>query len=126
MGAGLISVIAFVSPTCPACRVLFDDLAELTDRYRFHLLLLAVNDADSRLVRKLACAADPEAAIQALFNHDYGALRLGPGDPNGAANRAVAAQVFGVRGTPFLVRHDGEVLHGVPEDLAAWLAAARP
>ena len=126
VGEGPIPVIAFVSPTCPACRVLFDDLAVLTDRFRFQLLLLAVNDAVGRLVRKLACAVDPDAAVQALFSHDYGALRRGPCDPSGAANRAVAAQIFGVRGTPFLVRHDGAVLQGLPEDLATWLAEARP
>ncbi len=126
IGDGPTPVIAFVAPSCPACRDLFRELPALGDRYRFHLLLVALSETDIRLVRQLDCATDPEAARQALLSDHYGELRLGPCEPTAIANRAVVAQMLGVRETPFLVRLDGVIHRGRPADLAGWLRDARP
>lgn len=126
IGDGPTPVIAFVAPSCPACRDLFQELPALTERYRFHLLLVALSEADIRLVRQLDCATDAEAARRALLTHDYGSLRLGACEPAAIANRAVVAQMLGVRETPFLIRLDGVIHEGRPEDLARWLQEARP
>lgn len=126
IGDGPTPVIAFVAPSCPACHDFFRELPALGDRYRFHLLLVALNETDIRLVRQLDCTTDPEAARRALLTDDYGELRLGPCEPTAIANRAVVAQMLGVRETPFLIRLDGVIHRGRPADLAAWLRDARP
>jgi thiol:disulfide interchange protein DsbC len=77
-------------------------------------------------VLALACLSrsDPGKARETLLGNPTTALPEPTADcGQGTAQRAlIAAQILGIRGTPFLIAPDGRMRQGSPEDLAAWLA----
>jgi thiol:disulfide interchange protein DsbC len=121
-------VVVFVDPFCPHCAALYADLAPLRATYRFRLVPIPVlGEPSQRAVLALACLAgsDPEQAREALL----GGLTADLPEPAAGCGEAVAqrtliaAQILGIRGTPFLIAPDGRLRQGRPDDLVAWLAA---
>ncbi len=125
IGSGESTVVAFVSPTCPLCRQLFDQLPGLADRHRFLLMLVPTDAASGPLIRMLSCAADQAAALGALLSGDGTPL---PQDPDcdlaPMHKRLITQALLGVRTVPTLIRADGAVAAGLPEDLGRWLEGA--
>lgn len=123
VGRGSQDVVIFVAPTCPACTQLLDQLPAFEDRYRFLLLPIPIGGDSGELVRHLACAQDPAAAAKALMDHDPRRTlpQRADCDAGPVHKRLVAAQVLQVTSVPWLIRADGRVHPGVPQDLAGWL-----
>ena len=120
---GLDPVVVFVDPSCPVCEALLQQLQGLTGRHRFHVIPIAVvSSASQEAVQRLACAADESARIAALFD---GSHALGPiGADCGVEvmmRRLVVARLLEIRGVPFLIRSDGRMHAGLPDDLDSWL-----
>ena len=120
-------VVIFVDPFCPHCTALYADLAPLRATHRFRLVPIPVlGEPSQRAVLALACLSgtDPERAREALL----GGLTAALAEPAAGCGEAVAqrtliaAQILGIRGTPFLIAPDGRLRQGRPDDLAAWLA----
>lgn len=119
-------VVVFVDPLCPHCAALYAELQALLGTYRFRLVPVPVLGEDSqRAVLALAClsGSDPGKAREALLGSQTAGLPEATTDcGQGTAQRAlIAAQILGIRGTPFLIAPDGRMRQGRPEDLAAWL-----
>lgn len=121
-------VVIFVDPFCPHCTALYDDLAPLRATYRFRLVPIPVlGEPSQRAVLALACLSgtDPDRAREALL----GGLTADLPEPAAGCGEAVAqrtliaAQILGIRGTPFLIAPDGRLRQGRPDDLAGWLGA---
>lgn len=120
-------VVAFVDPLCPHRVALYAELQALVGTYRFRLVPVPVlGEASQRAVLALAClsGSDPGKARETLLENQTSGLPEPTADcGQSTAQRAlIAAQILGVRGTPFLIAPDGRVRQGRPEDLAAWLA----
>ena len=118
-------VVAFVDPQCPHCAAFFKDLASLTDRYRFRLIPLPIAEDSQSEVLALHClaATDRAAALAALLEHRTTVpAATGTCGQQTAQRTLIAAQMFGVRGTPFVIAPDGRIHQGRPDDLAGWLA----
>jgi len=119
-------VVVFVDPLCPHCAALYAELQTLLGTYRFRLVPIPVlGEPSQRAVLALAClsGSDPGKAREALLaNQSAGLLAPSADCGQGTAQRAlIAAQILGIRGTPFLIAPDGRLRQGRPEDLAAWL-----
>ena len=119
-------VVVFVDPLCPHCAALYAELQALLGTYRFRLVPVPVLGEESqRAVLALVClsGSDPGKAREALLENQTAGLPEPTTDcGQGTAQRAlIAAQILGIRGTPFLIAPDGRVRQGSPEDLAAWL-----
>lgn len=121
-------VVIFVDPFCPHCTALYADLAPLRATYRFRLVPVPVlGEPSQRAVLALAClsGSEPEQARDALL----GGLTADLPEPAAGCGEAIAqrtliaAQILGIRGTPFLIAPDGRLRQGRPDDLATWLAA---
>lgn len=127
-GTGPIKVAVFVDPACPHCHELLGRLALIEDQVSVAVLPIpAFGEASGRQVRAMHCAADAEAARDALFGKRLAlGLAQRPDCPIDALHRRlVTAQMIGLRGVPFMVRLDsGRFVEGVPRDLAAWLESA--
>lgn len=125
IGSGESTVVAFVSPTCPLCRQFLDQLPGLADRHRFLLMLVPTDAASGPLIRMLSCAADRAAALGALLSGDGTPL---PQDPEcdlaPIHKRLITQALLGVRTVPTLIRADGAVAAGLPENLGRWLEGA--
>lgn len=120
-------VLVFVDPLCPHCAGLYAELPALVGTYRFRLVPVPVlGEASQRAVLGLAClsGSDPGKAREALLENQTAGLAEPTTEcGQGTAQRAlIAAQILGIRGTPFLIAPDGRMRQGRPEDLAAWLA----
>ena len=125
VGAGP-EVVVFVDPQCPHCAALYAELQALVGTYRFRLVPVPVlGEASQRAVLALAClsGSDPGKAREALLTNQSPGIPEPSADcGQGTAQRAlIAAQILGIRGTPFLIAPDGRLRQGRPEDLAAWL-----
>jgi thiol:disulfide interchange protein DsbC len=124
LGAGP-EVVAFVDPQCPQSAAFFKDLASLTDRYRFRLIPLPIAEDTQSAVLALHCLAttDRAAALAALLEHRADVpTATGTCGQQTAQRTLITAQMFGVRGTPFVIAPDGRLHQGRPDDLAGWLA----
>ena len=121
-------VVAFVDPQCPHCAAFFKDLASLADRYRFRLIPLPIAEDTQSAVLALHCLAttDRAAALAALLEHraDVPVVTGTYGQPT-AQRTLITAQMFGVRGTPFVIAPDGRIHQGRPDDLIGWLAGTQ-
>ncbi len=119
-------VTIFVDPLCSDCSPLYEALLSLVGTYRFRLVPVPVlGEPSQHAVLALAClsASDPGKARDALLGNRVPGLPESTGVcGQGTAQRAViAAQILGIRGTPFLIAPDGRVREGAPGNLAAWL-----
>ncbi|WP_295389042.1 DsbC family protein [uncultured Thiodictyon sp.] len=118
-------VVAFVDPQCPHCAAFFKDLASLADRYRFRLIPLPIAEDSQSEVLALHCLAntDRAAALAALLEHRADVpVATGTCGQQTAQRTLITAQMFGVRGTPFVIAPDGRIHQGRPDDLIGWLA----
>ena len=125
LGDGPTTVVAFVAPGCPHCRSLIEEARGLADRYRFLFLPIPAGGQSAAVVRSLACARDRGAAEAAFLRHEAhaGLEQLPSCNLEPLQRRVITAQLLGVQGVPWLVRGDGTLSQGLPQDLAAWLAA---
>lgn len=128
LGHGPTTVVAFVSPACPHCQSLIDQAQALTERYRFLLLPIPTGGQSGAIVRSLACARDRPAAEAAYLRHglDAGIAQAESCNVEAVQRRVITAQMLGVKAVPWIVRGDGTSSEGLPQDLAAWLAASSP
>lgn len=127
VGSGPRRIVAFVSPTCPHCAQLMAQLQGQGDRYRFELMLVPTDQPSGGIIRMLSCAADRDAARAALLDHDFiTPLAQDPGcDVAPITKRLIAQQIIGIQSVPTLIRDDGALHRGMPQDLSAWLAGGR-
>ena len=128
LGSGPATVVAFVSPACPHCQSLIDQAQALTQHYRFLLLPIPAGGQSGAVVRSLACARDKAAAEAAYLRHELeaGIAQTESCNIEAVQRRVITAQMLGVKGVPWIVRADGTSSEGLPQDLAAWLAASSP
>ena len=120
---GLPPVVVFVDPLCPVCDALLARIGSLIDRYRFHVIPIGVvSPASQEAVRRLACVADGSSRIAALFDPRS---RVGPIEGDCGVEvmmrRLVVARLLEIGAVPFLIRPDGRMHAGLPEDLDSWL-----
>jgi thiol:disulfide interchange protein DsbC len=121
MGQGDQEEVIFVSSDCPHCRKLLEQAGELKDKYKFRIVLLPMGPKSMEHTKQLLCAQDKEAAIKALVSGNYEALGEDKCDLAPLQRTLVAARILGLRGVPYLIRHDGQVQAGELRDLAGWL-----
>lgn len=127
-GEGKRDVVVFIDPYCPHCAQLLQDLPALRTQYRFRLVPLPVlGEPSQRAVVALACRAetDAKAALALLMQAKANTLPAPKGESTCGVlpvqQALVAARLFGLSGTPFLIAPDGRMRNGAPKDLAAWL-----
>lgn len=122
-GDGSDDVIVFTAPSCPYCRQLIDYLPVLAERYRVIVLPISFTTYDAQRVRAMACAADQDAAAQALLLHQDVILPQNePCDLSAVKARYAEAKRRRVAAVPFIIRSDDEVSQGLRPDLDVWLA----
>ena len=116
-------VVVFVDPSCPVCEALLQRIRGLTDRYRFHIIPIAVvNPASREAVRRLACAGDDRSRAAALFDPSARVAAIqGNCGVEVMMRRLVVARLLDIRGVPFLIRSDGRMQAGLPQDFDSWL-----
>ena len=76
----------------------------------------------------LHCLATTEraAALAALLEHRADVpVAIGTCGQPTAQRTLITAQLFGVRGTLFVISPDGRIHQGRPDDLAGWLAGTQ-
>jgi thiol:disulfide interchange protein DsbC len=129
-GSGLKQIAVFVDPFSPYRQRLLADIAARGDDgvHQFVILPVALPGPDSvRAVTSLQCAADQDAALQALLSHDRSALLQGSQtcDVGPVQKRLIFARLLQIHAVPFLIRDDGVRQEGMPPNLGVWLAGAR-
>lgn len=128
-GAGPKEVTVFVDPYCGWCKRLLSQMKGLESQYTFKILPIPVlGERSSATVRSLQCTTDRQKAAQAVFTESgYDTLPVDANkacDTDALGKRLITAQMFGVKGVPFMIRHDGLIQQGfVKEGLANWLKA---
>ena len=123
-GSGPKMITVFVDPVCQACATLLDDLPENSEKYTFNVIPVGLLGEESRAIASsLACAKDQAAAKRQLKTKNFVPLELDPSCKlDLITRRMLTAQLLGVNGLPFMIRHDGLVSRGYPKlGLDAWL-----
>lgn len=127
IGTGAKEVVAFVDPKCAICHKLMADSKKLGKDYVFKFVSVpALGDESNVLSRRLFCAADKGARLDAFMN---GALKTLPQqqkcDTAGYDRTLLLATLIPVDGVPFVVAPDGRTARGYPANLARWLAGEK-
>lgn len=124
LGEGPHQVVFFTDPQCSHCHALADEARALGAQYTFWLVPVpALGDESNRLVRRLACARDPDQQLAALLNGTIDDLATLERCPEAAYTRnLLTATRIGVDGIPYLIAADGRVSRGRPGNFALWLA----
>ncbi|MDK8264832.1 DsbC family protein [Pseudomonas oryzihabitans] len=127
-GTGPKEVVIFTDPLCPSCHQLVQDLKQVKG-YTFKILELSAMGPDSgKIVRSLHCAKDKAEALSVALGETKPRVVDQVGDDcdtSAIGKRIISAQMFGVKGVPFMIRNDGLVRHGYEKgSLAPWLAGA--
>lgn len=127
-GTGSKEVVIFTDPLCPSCHQLVQDL-KLVKGYTFKILELSAMGPDSgKIVRSLHCAKDKSEALAVALGETKPRVVDQVGDDcdtSAIGKRIISAQMFGVKGVPFMIRNDGLVRHGYEKgSLEPWLAGA--
>lgn len=127
-GTGSKEVVIFTDPLCPSCHQLVQDLKQVKG-YTFKLLELSAMGPDSgKIVRSLHCAKDKSEALAVALGETKPRVVDQVGDDcdtSAIGKRIISAQMFGVKGVPFMIRNDGLVRHGYEKgSLEPWLAGA--
>ncbi|TFZ00085.1 DsbC family protein [Ramlibacter humi] len=110
-GSGANKLYVFSDPQCPHCRSLEPELARLKD-VTIYTFLFPVLSPDSReIARTVWCSADRAAAWkQALAGRRLAAPETACSTP--IEDNVRMARALGIRGTPTLLRADGQMLVG--------------
>ena len=127
-GTGSKEVVIFTDPLCPSCHQLMQDLKQVKG-YTFKILELSAMGPDSgKIVRSLHCAKDKSEALAVALGETKPRVVDQVGDDcdtSAIGKRIISAQMFGVKGVPFIIRNDGLVRHGYEKgSLEPWLAGA--
>jgi len=127
-GTGAKEVVIFTDPQCPSCHQLLQDLKKV-EGYTFKILeLSAMGPESGRIVRSLHCAKDKAEALAVALGETKPRVVDQVGDDcdtSAIGKRIISAQMFGVKGVPFMIRNDGLVRHGYEKgSLQSWLAGA--
>ncbi|SEP43748.1 DsbC family protein [Pseudomonas sp. Snoq117.2] len=127
-GTGSKEVVIFTDPLCPSCHQLVQDLKQVKG-YTFKILELSAMGPDSgKIVRSLHCAKDKSEALAVVLGETKPRVVDQVGDDcdtSAIGKRIISAQMFGVKGVPFMIRNDGLVRHGYEKgSLEPWLAGA--
>lgn len=127
-GTGSKEVVMFTDPLCPSCHQLVQDLKQVKG-YTFKILELSAMGPDSgKIVRSLHCAKDKSEALAVALGETKPRVVDQVGDDcdtSAIGKRIISAQMFGVKGVPFMIRNDGLVRHGYEKgSLEPWLAGA--
>lgn len=127
MGSGEKQVVVFVDPLCTPCHALMHDARKLTSQYTFKFIAVpALGEESNRLAKTMACAKDPQEALDALLNNTLKTLPTRtPCDVGHYDKTLLTAQLLGIEGVPFIVGPEGRVGRGRPANLAAWLEGAQ-
>lgn len=122
-GTGPKTVTIFVDPYCPWCKRMLDEMKGLEKEYTFKVLAVPVlGDRSTTAVRALHCSSDQQRAKGILLEGSgFDALSPDNGcDTEPLSKRVITTQLFGIRGVPYVIRHDGLIQQGYTK-LAPWL-----
>lgn len=116
--------VIFVDPLCGYCKKLLSDIAANLGAYHFDVVPVAIMGPKSEAaLKRIWCAEDKNQALLDLIYQTNGAqVSRQECDMKPLAYNAIAFEMLAFGGTPALVRTDGLVSKGVPEDLNKWLA----
>lgn len=128
VGTGSKTAVVFTDPLCPSCAHLITDLKKV-DGYSFKIVEVpALGDESAKIVRSLLCAKDKGAAFDIATGKDKPKVldqRGNDCDTSPIGKRIISAQMFGVKGVPFMIRDDGLIKHGYEKGtLSSWLTGA--
>jgi len=125
IGNGEKVITMFIDPLCPHCHRIFKELPTTSSEYTFLVIPVGLlGKASIESVKLLECAADQEVALQALLSQKYDGLEQKKGEckMDNVAKRLLSAQLIGIAGVPFIIRHDGLVARGFPpKGFMKWL-----
>lgn len=129
VGTGSRTVVVFTDPLCPSCAQLISDLQKV-EGYSFKIVEVpALGDNSAKIVRSLLCAKDKEEAFSVVTGKSKPQVvpqRGNDCDTSPIGKRIISAQMFGVKGVPFMIRDDGLIKHGYEKGtLSNWLAGAK-
>lgn len=118
-------VVVFSDLACPYCRMLHQALRQIGARVEEYPIAIL---GSRPLAQQVLCADNPAEALAAVYGGDRAGEKQRP-DCNTRLLEANEAffHARGWRGTPILVRTDGQVHEGAlsAEGLKAWLAGGR-
>jgi thiol:disulfide interchange protein DsbC len=121
-GHGPKEEVFFVSPGCPHCHHMLDQMKGLENEYTFKIIPLPILGPRSvDAARRLMCLGDNDKAVKALMEKKYKELPEGKCKMTPLQKGFVVAQVLGIRGVPYIVRHDGYVQRGAVKNLKKFL-----
>ena len=127
-GTGKKQVIIFTDPQCPACSLLLTDLKKV-EGYTFKIVeLSALGEESSKIVRSMHCANDQKQAYEIAVGLQKPRVIDSRGaecDTSAIGKRIITAQMFGLKGVPFIIRDDGLTRQGYAKgSLEPWLIGA--
>ncbi|RJX72629.1 DsbC family protein [Pseudomonas sp. LS-2] len=124
-GKGDKQIIVFTDPQCPSCASLLADMKKVNG-YTFKIVELSALGAESsEIVRAMHCAKDKTQAYEMAVGIQKAKVIDSQGadcDTSAIGKRIITAQMFGLKGVPFLIRDDGLVRQGYAKNsLESWL-----
>ena len=124
MGTGPVEVVVITDPTCSVCKLLLEDMEEVSDKYTFKIFALpALGGKSPELTKKIACTKDRGRALQALIDAEVADLATPENCNLDAFMKANAmADLIGIDAVPFIISEDGRTLRGRPKNLDEWLS----
>jgi len=129
LGKGEQSVVVFVDPLCNFCMDLIGKLQDIErqhpEQYAFHIVVVSALGEDShRMAKALFCAKNKTHAVEHLLSKQLLDLAQDEAcESSGYDTTLVMADMLEIQGVPFLIAPDGRFHTGIPDDVAAWLAA---
>ena len=121
---GALKVAVFSDINCGYCRRLSDSLHDAPD-IEVHEFLVGMSGS-AKTSNAIACADDPEAALEAYYTTRR--VPVGACDQDVVSPAQQAARAIGMSGTPTFVRPDGASMAGFQSisELRVWLEAGLP
>jgi thiol:disulfide interchange protein DsbC len=119
--------VIFADPTSQLTKDFLAQVLENEEKYNFTVIMMPLVGGDEAASRAISilCAPDREAAIRDMANgtdDSFMETNEGCGDQK-LTFTVFMQEVFRIENLPHLVREDGLVSSGLPEDLDAWLEA---
>lgn len=124
-GTGPKVVRIFISPGCPHCHRVLEQMKGLESKYTFEIIPLAIlgkksEDAVERLSGHYK--SNPKAALDAVLTDFYDNLpKMANADLDPMKRNLIASQFLGISSVPVIIAADGRFSTGAPKDLAALL-----